>query len=72
MGVWAGELGMLMHVQGRQEEARPWIGLGLRWLHGEASAVNPTARWLRENAGCYGLCDDGSPVPAMLVDRMDP
>lgn len=63
-GAWAGELGMLLHQDGRQDEAKPWVAMGLRLMRDEASRVNPTARWLRENAGCYGLCDDGSPIPS--------
>lgn len=71
-GAWAGELGMLLQVDDRRDEARPWIAMGLRLMRDEASRANPTARWLRENAGCYGLCDDGSAVPADLADRIDP
>jgi serine/threonine protein kinase/tetratricopeptide (TPR) repeat protein len=72
MGAWAGELGMLLHSEDRMDEAKPWVAMGLRLMRDEASRVNPTARWLRENAGCYGLCDDGSPVPTELANRIDP
>ena len=72
MGGWAGSLAMMMLADGRPQEARPWLELGLRWLHDEASPVNATARWLRENAGCFGLCPDGTPIPPELMDAIDP